>query len=254
MDRSHYEIDAEYAQTHWWYRARRTLLDRLLHQSLRGSSKKLPNHLDILEIGCSTGSNIPMLRRYGDVQALEMDHGAAELARSRNPGVLIDVGSIPMPIGRRFDLICAFDVLEHIEDDIEVLRWIESALSSHGSFALTVPAMPFLWSDHDVQAHHFRRYTKQTLLSVLKDNFEIIKLTYFNTHLFPAIAATRALQRLGVIPEFESKTAGSHSGLSSVLETVFAAERFWIPYLSAPFGVSLFALVKPKAKIAKSVY
>src|SRR5205085_9986193 len=78
MERSVYDNVATLERRHWWYVARRDVLDRLIRRRIR-----LPGHARILEIGCGTGHNLPMLRQFGEVDAIEIDAAAREMASRR---------------------------------------------------------------------------------------------------------------------------------------------------------------------------
>jgi SAM-dependent methyltransferase len=122
----------------------------------------------ILEVGCGTGHNFPMLEQFGSVEAIEVDPAARAMAEQR----------LGRPVGSRrcrrlpawptaaFDLIGSFDVIEHIEDDRAALAGIARCLKPGGKFVMTVPAHQWMWSAHDVVNHHQRRYSKAGLSAV----------------------------------------------------------------------------------------
>jgi len=244
MDSEHYELDARLADSHWWWVARRKVLRRLLNHFLGSDSKR-----KILEVGCSTGSNLCMLQDFGTVHAMEMHAPSVEYCRMRLPSIRVYDRGIPDPLSDSYDAICLFDVLEHIEDEQNALKWIDDHLTPGGVLLLTVPAFDFLWSKHDDLAHHFRRYTKPALEALLRDRFDIAYCSYFNTHLFPAIAIVRLVQRLLHLDTGKNDKAVGGAGFSNkVLQAVFASERIWLPALKLPFGVSLFAAAQKRAK------
>lgn len=237
MRADQYELDALLADRHWWWVARRMILARVMDRLIGTAPGR-----HVLEVGCSTGSNLPMLQRYGKVRAIEMHGPAVEFCRRHHPDIRVDQAAIPDPLDDRFDIICLFDVLEHILDDRLALGWIDDHLAPGGMMFLTVPAHPFLWSRHDEVAHHHRRYTMGTLLPLVTQRFDLRYATHFNTHLFPAIAMARLIQRLLRLPGGEvDKAAGGAGPVNAVLKAVFASERLWLPAVRLPFGVSIFA-------------
>lgn len=237
MQTAHYELDARLADTHWWWVARRKIITHLMDR-FAGQERGRR----ILEVGCSTGSNLPMLQRYGSVQAMEMNGPAVDICRQRHPDIPVRRAAIPAALDDSFDIICLFDVLEHIEDDAAALEWLDGHLVSGGKVFFTVPAFPFLWSGHDVRAHHYRRYRRSGLQELLSRTFDVRYVTHFNTHLFPGIAVERLARRLFALSDGETDKEFAGTGIPNrVLETVFAAERMWLPGLNLPFGVSLFA-------------
>lgn len=237
MQSEHCELEAERADTHWWWVARRKVLRRLLGRFLGKNSKR-----KILDVGCSTGSNLRMLQDFGTVHAMEMDEPAVEYCRMRFPGIRVYDGGIPDPLRDTYDVICLFDVLEFIEDEEGALEWIDDHLAPGGVLLVTVPAFDFLRSRQDELAHHFRRYTKPALEALLRRHFDLAYSSYFNTHLFPAIAAVRLIQRLLRLDGGENDRAVGGRGISNrVLQAAFASERVWLPAFRLPFGVSIFA-------------
>lgn len=223
---------------HWWFCARRRILKTMLdHFRPRGEV------LEILEAGCGTGGNLPMLSEYGNLYAFELDPLALEIARSR--GFVVEQGFLPDQIpfsDKQFDLILLLDVLEHVEADESSLEALRALLKPGGRLILTVPALPLLWSAHDDHHHHFRRYSRKTLRKEAHAaGLQVRLLSYFNCFLFPAVAlirvgkkvshSTRSDERL-VIPTF----------MNHVLTFIFSSERFLLPWIRFPFGVSLIAI------------
>jgi SAM-dependent methyltransferase len=220
---------------HWWFAGRRTILSSLIARlSLRGKSR-------ILELGCGTGGNLEMLARFGEVAAMESDDAARAIALEKTAGRFdIRPGRCPDQIpfaGQRFDLVCLFDVLEHIEDDVATLRAVRALLAPAGRALLTVPAYRWLWSAHDEFLHHRRRYTARELRArTLQAGLRIETLSYFNTLLFPLAAAARLLG-------LDGRRAPA-APLNGVLRALFGAERFVVGRVPLPFGVSLLAVAR----------
>ena len=220
---------------HWWFAGRRTILSSVIARlSLRGKSR-------ILELGCGTGGNLEMLARFGEVVAMESDDAARAVALEKTAGRFdIRPGRCPDAIpfaGQRFDLVCLFDVLEHIEDDVATLRAVRDLLAPAGRMLLTVPAYRWLWSAHDEFLHHRRRYTAAELRGKARQaSLRIETLSYFNTLLFPLAAAARLLGRDG--------RRAPAAPLNGVLRALFGAERFVVGRVPLPFGVSLLAVAR----------
>lgn len=235
MDRSVYERMAEIDGEHWWFVARRKIIDRLIRDRVAP-----PPGARILEVGCGTGSNLALLKRFGTVDAIEPDDEARAFASERS-GVAVKGGLLPDGVAlndRAYDMIVLLDVLEHIPDDAGTLRALAPKLKAGGKLLLTVPAMPSLWSAHDVAHHHQRRYTWAQLKRVLSDNgYRISHHSHFNSVLFPLIVAARAAGKL--MRRDGGDDAMPPSALNRILEALFASERGWVSRLSVPFGVSL---------------
>ena len=229
---------------HWWFRGRRAILSNII------DGLNLPQNPGILEIGCGTGGNLDMLSRFGEVRALEADAGAREIAANKTGGLFdIRAGHCPDDIpfqNQRFDLICMFDVLEHIERDVDTLVAAKSLLVKNGFVLLTVPAYQWLWGKHDEFLHHKRRYSAQELrLKIDKAGFRPLKLSYFNTFLFPLVAMVRLKERVF----HGSKVSGGNippARLNSMLRNIFSAEKYILAKAGFPFGVSLLAILQEK--------
>jgi SAM-dependent methyltransferase len=241
MERHVFERMAEIDQDHWWFVGRRRIVAALIARF-----RPKPAPLRILEIGCGTGSNLPMLQGFGEVEAVEPDDQARALAHRRT-GVSIFAGYLPnVPLeDARYDLIVMLDVLEHIPDDVAALECLRSKLAPGGRLLLAVPAMPSLWSGHDVAHHHQRRYTARSLEAVVKAaGWRTLHRGAFNTLLLPAIVAIRTLHKM----------LGSTGGdadqipparLNRLLAALFGWERHAAVRGLFPVGVSLALVAEP---------
>jgi SAM-dependent methyltransferase len=238
MERAVYEQMAEHDQRHWWYRARREVLAALIRRVAAP-----PQDGRILEIGCGTGHNLAMLSEFGRVDALELDDEARAMAEVR---LGRPVMSAPLPElagvpERTYDLVGAFDVIEHIEDDRAALASIARTLKPHGKLVMTVPAHQWMWSAHDVVNHHKRRYSKGALRQLVEGSpLKLERIGYFNSLLFPVAVAERLSAKLRGKEDADLKLPAAP--LNAALERAFAAERHLVARLPLPPGLSLFAV------------
>lgn len=248
MDRAVFDNMARIDADHWWFVARRRIIAALIEKVVRPKPGAR-----ILEVGCGTGSNIDLLRRYGRVDALEPDEPARALASERT-GVEVKGGLLPGGVkleDGRYDLIALFDVLEHIPDDKGALAELARKLAPGGRLLLTVPAMPWLWSAHDVAHHHQRRYRKKQLIALLDEaGFRPLHVSHFNTLLFPLVVAARAVGKL--TGREGGDDALPPAPLNAMLRGIFGIERHVVTRLPLPFGVSL-AVVAERAAEAESL-
>jgi SAM-dependent methyltransferase len=238
MERSVYREMAELDERHWWYRARREVLAGLIRREI-----KPPPKPRILEIGCGTGHNLEMLSAFGKVDALELDDEARAIAE-RRLGRKVMSAPLPELAGvpdRRYDLIAALDVIEHIDDDHAAIAAIAAKLKRGGKLLMTVPAHQWMWSAHDVVNHHKRRYSKQALRRLIENSpLRLEKIGYFNSLLFPLAVAERFASRLRGKDDADVKLPAAP--VNSALRTIFAAERHLVGRLPLPPGLSLFAV------------
>lgn len=241
MQPSAYQEMAESEGRHWWFTGRRAILSTLL------ARLALPREARILELGCGTGGNLAMLSAFGRVSALETDPAARALAAQKCAGRCeVRAGSCPGDIpfaARSFDLVCLFDVLEHIEEDVATLRSVAALLAPGGRAVVTVPAYRWLWSAHDELLQHKRRYSAGALRQAAgAAGLRVEQLSYFNTLLFPLAAAARLKDRL-FNHRRATGSATPPAPINALLHRVFSSERFLVGRLPLPFGVSLLAVL-----------
>ena len=242
MERVVYEQMAELDDRHWWYRARREVLAHLIRREAC-----LPKDAKILELGCGTGHNLAMLGSFGHVDGLELDEQARALSE-RRLGRKVMSAPLPELAGvpdRSYDLIGAFDVIEHIDDDVAALASIAEKLKPTGKFVMTVPAHQWMWSAHDVVNHHKRRYSKRGLKALIEGSpMKLERVGYFNSLLFPLAVAQRAASK--VRGAENADVSLPPAPINTALEKVFAAERHFVGRLPLPPGLSLFAVASAR--------
>lgn len=245
MEAHLYEEMARVEEHHWWFRGRRAVILAVMRRHLEPRPSRR-----ILDVGCGTGGNLAALRQFGQVEGLDHSEEALRYCRERlGPDFLLHRGALPegLPPGR-FDVVTALDVLEHLPDAVGALRALRQALEPTGVLVCAVPAFPFLWSAHDEVHHHQRRYTLALLRQQLAEaGLRLRWSSYFNSLLFPPIAAVRLWQRLGTRRRAvrSDVEAGGPAWSNRLLEAVFSAERFLVPRFPLPAGVSLLALASP---------
>ena len=234
----------------FWFEAR----NRLLVWALR---RYFHTARSFLEIGCGTGFVLAGIRRAFPALALAgaeiFSEGLAH-AGERAPGAaLFQMDARRMPFEEEFDVVGAFDVLEHIEQDVAVLSEMFRAVRPGGGIMLTVPQHPFLWSRVDEHARHKRRYTRGELIGKVRGaGFEIARATSFVSLLLPAMAISRiaagTARRSDPLPEL-----GMGPRMNAALTRVLAVERTLIERgVSFPAGGSLLVVARKREAAARS--
>lgn len=176
-------------ESNFWFRSRNKLLVWAL-------GKYAPSFQSFLEIGCGTayvlagvGARYPKARLLGS----EIFVDGLAFAASRVPNAeLMQMDARAIPYRDEVNVIGAFDVLEHIEEDEQVLDEMLAALKPGGIILVSVPQHQWLWSPADDHAHHVRRYTGPELRGKVRAaGFEVLRTTSFVSFLFPAMLLSR---------------------------------------------------------------
>jgi SAM-dependent methyltransferase len=229
---------------HWWYRGRRRIiraeLDRL---PLRTGAR-------VLDAGCGSGRTLEELGRYGEVFGIELDPGAAAVARERGCGE-VRIGrleELPWEDGS-FDLITCLDVIEHTPDDRATLRELRRVCRPGGFLLVTVPAYQGLWSMHDVANHHYRRYSRGRLRTAARETgWRVRRMTSFNGLLLGPAAAVRLAERRRLRQpdsDYRPELTLGPEWLNNALEQPLRLEARWLGRgRSMPAGLSLLAVLE----------
>ncbi len=254
MDPCLHDQFAEIEQRHWWFQGRRAVLTCVLREQL-GHDTGPTSERRIFDAGCGTGEMIDMLRAFGSVSAIDPSEDAVRRCVDRFDGTVdVRCGELPRdlpPSG--CEMVTAFDVLEHLDDDLGALEAIHAVLPDGGVVVITVPAYAFLWGQHDVINGHRRRYRARQIRALLEaSGFQVDRLTYFNTLLFPIVVLVRASRRLrsrGAIDPASDFTM-PRPAVNRLLLAVFSFEARLLRRASLPFGVSILAVGRkpPRAR------
>lgn len=243
------EFEAKYhivEQKHWWFVTRRELVRSLVKKQ----GKQDPS---ILDIGCASGLMLQGLESDGlsksKLTGIDISPEAIEASRELGYGdTHVMDGGNPDALDKTFDIIVSSDCLEHIKDDETALKKWHSLLNEGGRAIVFVPAYQFLWTAHDDWNHHFRRYTKAELVTKAKAaGFEVKQAGYWNTILFPLIAALRFFQQM-TQAEGDAITLPS-APVNAFFRTVMRIENGIFKLIRFPFGVSTYCILeKPSSK------
>lgn len=206
----------------FWFTSRNALI-------LYALRRYFPTLNNFLEIGCGTGFVLSEIRREFPAAALsgsDIHSSGLHFAASRASGAeLLIMDARSMPFEEEFDVIGAFDMLEHVNEDLKVLADINRALRPGGGLVLTVPQHPFLWSAADEKACHARRYEMKELACKVKGcGFEILRMTSFVSLLLPLMLVSRLKNRYNKTFDVMDELT-MNRGLNAVLEKLLGLER-----------------------------
>jgi len=243
MEKNPFDIESEVESFHWWFVTRRRLLKSIL------SSIDVSVNCVTLDIGCGAGSNLRSLGSAGLYKTVGLDRSfyALSLAERKVKLPLIngDINNMPIRLNS-VGLIIAFDVIEHIDNDLNAIRELHQVLTKGGLLILTVPAFNFLWGIQDVVTGHKRRYSRKEITNKLKViGFDLLKSSYFNFFLFfPILMARRMIHLLGL--KIESENEVNFPFINFLLKAIFSVEVHMLKYFSFPFGVSILCIAKKR--------
>tara|TARA_B100000035_G_scaffold39302_1_gene29610 strand:- start:2362 stop:3096 length:735 start_codon:yes stop_codon:yes gene_type:complete len=228
----------------WWYRSKKNYLRFILKKHL------FKNNLNILEIGPGKGNNLNLLKEFGNVSVLEVEKEFVNYLLDTNAlnknAIFCSFDEIKNK--NSYDLIVLLDVLEHIEDTNKFLYEINDLIKETGIVVFSVPAYNSLWSSHDEELHHVKRYNWKTVKSEVGQYFTIIEKYGMNYILLPV----RYLQLKFTNPTTLNDTSKI---LNSILFFIASLEALLLKIKINPkFGLSLYFVTKNKeTKEIKSI-
>ena len=245
MEKDEYRLMHRIEQTYWWFVGKRflvkTALERLSVDSLRQGKA--------LDVGCGTGMILKLLESFGPAYGMELSWEAIRFLRQRNLNLIArsDANQYVPFKTNSFSVVTCLDVLEHLDDDLNLVKEMFRVCKPGGYVIVTVPAFESLWSPHDTALHHKRRYTKHALIKrMCQCNWKVVKCSYYNTILLLPILAIRRLKTL------LSQDKDPHSDffirlpawLNRTLSLLFISEIYCLTFLVFPFGVSLLLILQ----------
>ncbi len=245
MDRDYFNKYYQLERSHWWFLVRAKLIVDVIKSGIAPVEP-----LSILNIGSATGRTSEILAQFGEVTSVEYDEECFEFAKNilKMPVINGSITDLPFTAGT-FDLVCAFDVVEHVHDDAAAINEMHRVCKPAGYLHVTVPAFQSLWSTHDEVNHHYRRYKKNNLLKLFAGKKgQVLKLSYFNSLLFIPVFLLRRAQK--ILPSKKNQNNRSDfevvnsSFLNSIFFSIFNFERLLFKKINYPFGVSLMLLWK----------
>lgn len=241
LKKEEYQRMAEKENFHWWFVGKRAILNSVLKRYLNGVDNL------ILDVGCGSGGNILFLKDFGSVVGIDPAKEALDFCRERGFKELVlgRAESISYP-DNHFDLVTAFDVLEHLEQDITALE--EMKRVSRGLVMVSVPAMPFLWNAQDEYLGHRRRYRKKDLIKKLEQvGLKVLESSYFVIPSVPAIIIRRFFEKIFLPNQrphnFDFILPGP---INSIFTAWLKLESLFLRSVPIMFGSSLYIITTKK--------
>lgn len=222
---------------YWWHRARADLLHVVLGPFL-GTPRRT------LDVGSADAPSVKWMR--GGHTHVNLDLFSEGLVPGE--GVCGSAMALPFSDGA-FDVVAAFDVVEHCEDEALAVSELARVLAPAGRMLLSVPAYQWAWSDHDVRAGHHRRYTRGRLNRLVEDaGLTVARSTYAFGAVFPIFVADRARRRvLGPVQNSDGRLPPVSPRADKVLMRLSKLDHLLLRNRNLPFGSSIFvAAVKPE--------
>lgn len=237
----------EAENNHWWYVGNHENFLQLLK-----NKNILKNGISVLDAGCGTGKWLEILKKSCDISETGVDFQeiAIEYAKTRGAMNLIqgDLNNCMFPVSS-FDLITCFDVVCHssVNDNLVISKF-NSFLKNQGYLLITLPAFSFLYSKHDVVVQTKKRYSKRQVKLLLEENgFEIVKMSYSVSLLFPIALVKRIVDKFFIEDKKEHNEVKIPSpAINKIFLSIMRIENALLKYISFPFGLSVMVLAQKK--------
>ena len=209
----------------------------------------------ILDCGCGTGSNLEMLRAYGNAVGFDLTATGVRFARAHGQRVAqASIADIPFR-SSAFDLVTSFDVFQCLPDEIEQAAIVEMArvLKPGGWLLLHVAALEILHGKHSVLSEEVRRYTAPRLRSIVeRGGFDIDRLTYDHMTLLPMMLPVRFWHRMtasgGRVEAGEGEITVPPLPVNAALTALVSLEALALRAVNMPVGSSLMCLARKSQK------
>ncbi|HMV47448.1 MAG TPA: class I SAM-dependent methyltransferase [Blastocatellia bacterium] len=239
-----YEIIFDVEDDHWWFVGRRAVVFAQIEDALGTQASQLAG-FQSLDIGCGTGATMDHLRKYGEVQGIDLAMIPLSFSRRRGHLRTMCASATELPFAdESFDLVTALDVIEHLEDDVKGLSEIRRVLKPGAPAVIYVPAFQALWGPNDDQSGHKRRYRLPQLQSAAeRAGLKVERISYSNFAMFlPIWLGRKLLNLLGKTEASENRI--NHPFINNLLARLFAGEANWLRRHRLPFGVSVVCVVR----------
>ncbi|HQR31305.1 MAG TPA: class I SAM-dependent methyltransferase [Blastocatellia bacterium] len=239
-----YEIIFESEDDHWWFVGRRAVVFAQIEDAL-GKPTPSRKGFQALDIGCGTGATMDHLRRFGEVQGIDLAMIPLSFSRRRGHDRTMCASATELPFADgTFDLITALDVIEHLDDDVAGLSEIRRTLKPGAPAVIYVPAFMSLWGPNDDQSGHKRRYRLPELKAAAEAaGLTVERISYSNFAMFLPIWLGRKILNLFKRTE-ASENKINHRLINNLMAWLFASEANWLRRHRLPLGVSVVCVVR----------
>lgn len=190
MDRIDYHYFGEKGDEFFWFVAKSELIIKIIEKE--GTFDR------VLNLGCGVGNEVKKFREFGNTVATDIDLYSVNHVKKYVQAVRSDASNISFK-SNTFDCVIISDVLEHIENDSHSIDEIIRVTKTGGLIVITVPAIKFLFSTHDLALGHYRRYSRKGLLDLCK-GLQIVRMSYWNFISFPIITPFRIIKKFLNVP------------------------------------------------------
>ncbi len=233
---------------HFWFKGFRAFVAPLV---ARAAATHPPARL--LDCGCGTGVNLPMLARHGTAYGFDLTWTGLKFAKDHGTRRLAQASVVHVPFrSHAFDLVTCFDVLQCLPPDLgrAVLSEFHRILAPGGHLVMNVAALELLRGDHAVLAEEAHRYERGELYAALEGaGFHVDRLTFTNTSLFPVMFGLRWWQRRrGLKPaeEAQQEIGIPAAPVNQALTGLLKLEAGLVRRFDMPIGSSLLVLAQKR--------
>lgn len=242
----YFDLMADVAATHWWYRARRYRMAR----ELRG---RIASGARVIDVGTGTGESFETLKELGATNIIGTDLSMVALRHARRRKRRLPVLSCladPLPFKEACaDLVICTEVVEHLDDDVGAMREFARVLAPGQPCFITTSSYQFLWSEHDVRAAHRRRYTLKQFRRAAEDAGLVVeRLCYYYSFLVPLAVLTRKTPLGRFMRETDEETSSMHPLLDRTFYAMASIET-WLAMrgVTIPFGLSILCVARRRS-------
>ncbi len=242
------EATARAERDHFWWRGFRAFVRPALERAAPRANGR------ILDVGCGTGANLAMLRRFGRAVGVDLTWRGLAYAHARGERAVGQASATALPFAdNSFDLVTSFDMLQCLPPDLErtALREMHRVLVAGGHVVLNVAALDLLWGNHSILAREVQRFNRRGFARDLEGaGFRPVRLTYTNATLFPIVAPLRITQRMIGLAKSDADAKAEQEiaippvPINAVLTALLSAEAAALRVVNMPFGSSLLAIAQ----------